>query len=284
VIRAYLQLVRVPGIFTAFSNILLGFFVFQNEFTDYFYLIYLLASSGFLFSAGMTLNDYFDYNIDKKERPFRPLPTGKISIRTAAFLGYSFLVAGNMFSLIIGLQTFVLTLLMTILILSYNAKLKTISVIGIINLSSIRFLNVILGTTIVALNYENMIIAIPIAIFIAGISVKAKSETKLTQKNSRLSLILIITTIIFVLYLIFDNQIFIQFLFLGIFALTIFVPFLIFKNNNQTNVQRKITFQLLSIIILDATLVGIFSSIMYSFIILSLFVPAYLLSRRLYLT
>ena len=75
-IRTYLQLVRFPGIFTIFSNVLLGFFVVQQITIDWLSLGVLLATSGFLFFAGMIFNDFFDYSLDKKQRPERPIPSG----------------------------------------------------------------------------------------------------------------------------------------------------------------------------------------------------------------
>ena len=63
-LKNYLQLVRFPGIFTAFSNVLLGFFVSQNINFDWILLVPLIISSGSMFLAGMALNDFFDFNED----------------------------------------------------------------------------------------------------------------------------------------------------------------------------------------------------------------------------
>ena len=101
-IKSYFQLVRFPGIFTAFSNILLGFFISYESNIDWLYLIPLLTTSGFLFLAGMALNDYFDYHIDKKERSQRPLPSKKISRNTALYLGIILIVLANISSLFVG--------------------------------------------------------------------------------------------------------------------------------------------------------------------------------------
>src|SRR3990172_8486019 len=142
--KLYFQLVRFPGIFTAFSNIFLGFFIYSEFTVDWFNLFPLLATSGFLFLAGMTLNDYFDYNIDKNERPDRPLPSGKISRKAALYLGLTLFVAANISASFVGFQAVIISIIMTILILAYDIKLKNIKTLGILNLSSIRFLNVIL--------------------------------------------------------------------------------------------------------------------------------------------
>ena len=75
--KDYLQLVRIPGIFTVLSNVLIGYFFSFSE-TQVLSFPFLLITSGMLFCSGMIFNDYFDLQIDKKERSDRPLPSKKI--------------------------------------------------------------------------------------------------------------------------------------------------------------------------------------------------------------
>jgi 4-hydroxybenzoate polyprenyltransferase len=39
----------------------------------------LLLASSCLYSAGMVWNDWFDLEQDRRERPFRPLPSGRVA-------------------------------------------------------------------------------------------------------------------------------------------------------------------------------------------------------------
>ncbi|MDH3610804.1 MAG: UbiA family prenyltransferase [Nitrosopumilus sp.] len=283
-VRTYLQLIRFPGIFTVLSNVLLGFFVVQQVAFDWLYLGLLLATSGCLFFAGMVFNDFFDFPLDKKQRPERPLPSGRISKNNAFYLGLCFLVLANICSALVGFQTLLVSLLMTGFILLYDIKLKNIPVMSILNLSLIRFFNVILGTTIVALSIEVILIAIPVAILVAGISIFAKTEDSQYSKRAEiLNLIFIIATVFYVNLLAFGGEI-IFYAFIGIFIFIIFVPFYFYKDKTNTNIQKKVTFQLLSIIILDATLLSIYSELIFAIITLILFVPAYFITRRMYLT
>ena len=76
----YFKLVRIPNIFTTFSNILLGYIFFTNiDHFDFYVIFELISVSAFLYIGGMIQNDYFDIKIDEKERPSRPLPSHKIS-------------------------------------------------------------------------------------------------------------------------------------------------------------------------------------------------------------
>ena len=80
------QLVRFPGIFTAFSNVLIGFFLVSNGNFEFNTLPFLLTATGLLFAGTMVMNDYADRKIDSVERPKRPLASGKISQKTALYL------------------------------------------------------------------------------------------------------------------------------------------------------------------------------------------------------
>lgn len=284
-IKSYLQLVRIPGIFTTFTNIFLGFFAVQGTDIAWQSLGPLLIASGFLFLGGMALNDYFDYFKDKKERPERPLPSGRIARKSALYVGLSFLLAANLFSLMISFESVLISLIMSSLIFSYDIKSKKIPVIGLINLSSIRFLNVILGSTVVSFNPEIIKYAIPIAIFVTGISILAKTESSgYSKKTLRINLVFILITIIFVVIVINGQGEFINLIFLVPFLAAVFVPFMMFNEKTSRDVQKKVTFQLLAITILDGVLISSISNPIYGMMAFLMYIPAYLTVRKLYFT
>ena len=99
--KEYFELVRFPGIFTVFSNVLIGYFFSISQNPDFIPFPFLLVTSGLLLSAGMIFNDFFDLNIDKKERPNRPLSSGKISKQKALFLGIFLLIIANIFAFVV---------------------------------------------------------------------------------------------------------------------------------------------------------------------------------------
>lgn len=282
--KEYFQLIRIPGIFTAFSNVLIGYFFAINQNPDFLQLPYLLVTSGMLFSAGMILNDYFDFNIDKKERPNRPLPSGKIPKQNALFLGVLFLIIANIFALVVGQTSLIISLIMTGLIICYNFKLKIYSVLGISLLSGIRFLNVVLGFSIIPISFEVVQWGIPVAIFVAGISILAKNEAgAISRIPIKLNRIFNFAAIISVVILIVNYSKIESIVFLGIFSFFSLNP-LIKGKNSEKKTQMLVTSQLISIILLDATLVAVGSEFYYAILISLLSIPAFLITRRLYLT
>jgi heme O synthase-like polyprenyltransferase len=277
--KEYLQLVRLPGIFTAFSNVLIGYFFSFSFNSEVIFLPYLLATSGMLFCSGMIFNDYFDYNRDKKERSFRPLPSGKISKQNALLIGFIFLILANISAFFLGFDSLIISLILSCMILFYNLKLKSISFLGIFNLSLIRMLNILLGFSIIGISFEFIQYLFPLGIFIVGISILAKNEIKSNLViYKKLNKIIIIITIASVSILVINNFQFESLLFLGLFSF-LSVYSLFFKK-----IQNQITVQLLSIILLDSILISFFVPLEFSILVSLLILPAYVISKKLYLT
>src|SRR5688572_2542760 len=98
-LRDYLQLVRLPNVFTAMADVLMGYLVTHDpaplptlKLPGVFWA--LLGASCCLYCAGMVLNDVYDIDADRRERPQRPLPSGRIGWNVARWLGYELLLAG----------------------------------------------------------------------------------------------------------------------------------------------------------------------------------------------
>ena len=277
--KEYFQLVRLPGIFTAFSNVLIGYFFSFSFNSEIIFLPYLLATSGMLFCSGMIFNDYFDYNVDKRERSFRPLPSGKISKQNALLIGFLFLVLANISASFLGFDSLIISLILSSIILFYNLKLKSISFLGILNLSVIRMLNILLGFSIIGISFEFIQYLLPLGIFIIGISILAKNEIKSNLLiYKKLNKIIIFITIASVSILLINNFQFESLFFLGLFSF-LSVYSLFFKK-----IQNQITFQLLLIILLDSILISFFVPLQFSILVSLLILPAYAISKKLYLT
>ena len=88
-----IQLGRVSNLPTVWTNTLAGVALAGGE---PFSLASLLAAIGLslLYVAGMYLNDAFDREIDAKERPLRPIPSGRIAADTAFAAGVFMLLGG----------------------------------------------------------------------------------------------------------------------------------------------------------------------------------------------
>ncbi|MEK6236577.1 MAG: UbiA family prenyltransferase, partial [Planctomycetales bacterium] len=90
----YLQLFRAPNVFTAMADVFMGFLFTHASLEPAPVFLVLLAASSLLYVAGMILNDVFDVEQDAKERPERPIPSGRISLGWARMLGFQMLILG----------------------------------------------------------------------------------------------------------------------------------------------------------------------------------------------
>jgi 4-hydroxybenzoate polyprenyltransferase len=179
-IVAYLQLVRLPNVVTAAADSLAGWLLVTGSLAAPEQWLPLLAASMLLYASGMMLNDVFDFEIDREERPGRPLPSGRVSRRTAAWLGGLGLALGPSLALASGsVGSGLLAAALALTILGYDAALKR-NWIGPVAMGTCRGLNLLLGTSHAAASGGPVawIAALAYGIFVAGITVASRSEAK----------------------------------------------------------------------------------------------------------
>src|SRR5688572_2665156 len=94
VIRGWLELVRLPNVFTAAADVLMGYLFTHESLADRQLVVALVGASCSLYLAGMVLNDVFDLKVDMLERPGRPLPSGRVPLAAARAFGVVLLLGG----------------------------------------------------------------------------------------------------------------------------------------------------------------------------------------------
>ncbi len=191
--QAYAQLVRLPNLPTALADILLGFLATGSP-TDWrrwpTYLL-LMAASACLYCGGMVWNDYFDRDLDKRERPERPIPSGKIAPRQAALCGAGLVITGVVLAFLAGLVAggwvapTVLALLLTAAIFLYDGWLKR-TVVGPASMGACRFLNVLLGVAPAAalLPTRGVYLAFLVGLYIVGVTWLARTEARVSNRTA----------------------------------------------------------------------------------------------------
>ena len=290
----YFILVRIPNVLTTISNILLGYIFFTKvDHFDYFDMILLISISAFLYIGGMVLNDYLDIKIDKKERPWRPLPSNKILKKNALIITIISFLYSLTISFVVGWYTFIITLIMVTLIFLYNKFLKN-TICGPINMGFIRSLNVLLGASQSIFLMDGDIFDtrffIPLLsefLYVSAISILSKNEIKDFFFNLWNILpfiiiyVLIISLYIFIIKGIFNYE--------SLIPLIIFSCFIIYSNImlfKKTSTTLKSVSQLITlIVILDSIFITDILGVYYSLIlVLTLITPIIFLSRKIYMS
>lgn len=214
---SYLRLFRIPNVFTAAADVMMGFLFVQtnsNWQTDpraWATLLALVLASAMLYTAGMILNDVYDIEQDLAERPARPLPSGAISVSWARFLGYDLLILGAALAALAGWlnpladsvawRSAAIGIALAACVVLYDRILKH-TPLAPLAMGGCRFLNVLLGMSIgtVALaaspatlffDGSSLMVACGIGVYIVGVTVFARNEAQNEEekKNPRVGLI-----------------------------------------------------------------------------------------------
>lgn len=317
----YLRLFRIPNVFTAISNVTMGFLFAHHSLSPSrspsAAFACLLTSGSCLYIAGMILNDVYDIEIDRRERPQRPLPAGKISLEQAQYLGYGLLLSGVAAGWLAGsIPAFPDTLpwrpgaIASILagsVVLYDRLLKN-TLLGPLSMGACRFWNVLLGMSLAApvvnswnvagYGWHHLAAAGGIAIYIVGVTWFSRTEA--TESN-RLQLILAAAVIFGGLVLLALLQRIIRvtapdfplrvkdelywWLLILASAVTILrrCSMAILAPTPQ-HVQATVKHCILSLIVLDAAIALNVASFEYAIGIVLLLVPTLLLGRYVYST
>jgi len=190
--QVWAQLVRLPNVFTALADICLGALVAGALPERGLAFVSLLLASACLYSGGMVWNDYFDLEQDRKERPFRPLPSGRVAPATAAWLGGGLLTAGLAFAALADArpagfrwQSTLLAAGLIVAILLYDRWLKR-TWAGPLGMGLCRALNVLLGLSAPPewVGAWGVYLAMVVGIYIVGVTWFARTEARTSNQHS----------------------------------------------------------------------------------------------------
>jgi hypothetical protein len=146
-LKPWLQLVRVPAVFSSLSNAFAGWWmgpavlgVHGSGAVDGSDLVLALIAAGLYLMAGMALNDIADLEVDRDERPGRPLPSGAIPLSRAWILVAGFFGTGLLCQWIANPVSAQVGALLIAAIFLYNFALKG-TFLGPLNMGLCRVLN-----------------------------------------------------------------------------------------------------------------------------------------------
>jgi 4-hydroxybenzoate polyprenyltransferase len=142
--KAWLQLFRVPNLFTVPGDPLAGFLIATGGRLDARVVFAILASL-LLYAAGLALNDLADFNEDLRDRPKRPLPGGAISRGAAWIVTGNLVIFGMGMCFMAGPAVVLMGFGVVLGVVLYNFLTKRIPVIGALNMGVCRGLSLLLG-------------------------------------------------------------------------------------------------------------------------------------------
>ncbi len=182
---AFAQLLRLPNVFSAFADILMATSAVGILGHHFGIVLHLLLASGCLYLFGMVLNDLCDLRSDEKTQSFRPLPSKRVSRRSAIILAVGLAALGLVSVAILPHRDWELTGVAGALFLAivlYDSVLKQYWV-GPIAMGACRFLNVLLGS--LAFAPDSPIpwhLAGVVGLYIVGVTWFARTEEGTSRK------------------------------------------------------------------------------------------------------
>ncbi|OUT68582.1 MAG: hypothetical protein CBB70_04960 [Planctomycetaceae bacterium TMED10] len=311
-IRAYLELLRLPNVFTAIADVIMGYWFAQAALngsespaeTHLGILVLLILSSSCFYLAGMVLNDYFDRNKDLQERPARPIPSRRVPESTALWLGTQLLVLGTILAMILSfmshtLGTLLIALLLATAVVAYDGVFKK-NWLGPLGMGTCRSLNVMMGMSVVegtftAFTMSHFLIIVGIGIYIVGLTWFARTEAERSNRFYLSASLLMMGLGLACLYsfpqfmplnkTLVSQNIGIWFGFWLLVALQItWRCGKAVLEPTPTNVQVGVKFCLLTLIVLDAAIIFAVQGQEKSLVLLALLIPTIFLGKFIYST
>ena len=180
-LKPYLQLIRLPNVFTAAADSLAGWLLVRGTFDHPRRWLPLLACSMAIYAAGIALNDVFDYAVDLKELPPSAAPFGPGLGPVRRTFGRVVTrerprprraLSGSMSSAIVASA-------LALCVLAYDAGVKR-TVLGPELMGACRGLNLVLGMSQDAHlgGPVGWLAAGSLALFVAGVTWISRSETE----------------------------------------------------------------------------------------------------------
>jgi 4-hydroxybenzoate polyprenyltransferase len=300
-IYAHLVLMRPANIITAIADIMLGFaasgsilrLMQQETFTLAHPLLHplywlVLATIG-LYGGGVVFNDVFDTELDRTERPERPIPSGAASRTSATLLGTLLLCGGIGAAFQVSMLSGALAVTIAIMALVYDALGKHHPILGPINMGLCRGLNLLLGISAVptAVDVFWFLAFIPI-VYIAAITTISRGEVHGGDKKTllgALGLYLLVIGGMLTLMRLQQFSILHAMPFLVLFTGMIFPPLLrALRSLAAMDIRLAVKAGVMAVILMDAALAAGFADWRYGLLVLALFPVSRFLAKQFAVT
>ena len=152
-LSAYFKILRPLNCIISAVAVFIGFSVANLAVQFTMPLLMAMIAAFLICGAGQAINDYYDAKIDKKIRPEKPIPSGKISAKGAFAFSIILFILGIALSYFINIYAFVIALTISLLLFCYSAFLGKYKYIGNWIVASGTALTLVFGASVV-LNFR----------------------------------------------------------------------------------------------------------------------------------
>jgi 4-hydroxybenzoate polyprenyltransferase len=295
---AHLQLTRPANVVTAIADIMAGFAIagmgvyltsVSNAEGYLVDLAWLVLSTIGLYAGGVAFNDVFDSDLDAIERPERPIPSGRATVRSAATMAFFLLVLGVFAAAQVSITSAWIAFAVALCAVLYDYWGKHQNFLGPINMGLCRAGNLLLGISVVPSLVEKyaFIGLIPL-VFVAAITMISRGEVHGKNKNALfggLGMYLVIIAAIALLAFTLGGKPLEVIPFIALFAYMIFPPLInAIQKQEPKLIGKAVKAAVISLIILNASLSAAFAGWFYGLLVLILLPISLWLARKFAVT
>ena len=143
-LKSYFILSRPLNVIIGMLSIFIGAFI-TGTISPLLKVLFACISGGLIAGGANVINDYFDVEIDKINKPYRPIAAGIVSPKQAFVYSIILYFIGIVFGWLVNWQAFGVSLFSSMLLYLYSAKLKRTVLWGNLSVSLVTALAFIYG-------------------------------------------------------------------------------------------------------------------------------------------
>ncbi|MFQ6088894.1 MAG: geranylgeranylglycerol-phosphate geranylgeranyltransferase [Candidatus Methanofastidiosia archaeon] len=168
-LKAIIVLLRPPDLLLAAIGCFIGALIASDSVREYLKEIVFADLAAVLGSGAATsINDYYDVDIDRINRPHRPLVSGEVRRSEALLLTFTMVVLGLALSYMINIFCFAVAVMSAILLFLYSFKFKRVILLGNLTVAYLMSMAILFGG--IAVENVGILIPLGIAAFLVGLS------------------------------------------------------------------------------------------------------------------
>lgn len=184
---AFFHLIRPLNGLISFISVILGAFLAGNSLDPFINIILVAISAFLLTSAGNALNDYWDVEADRINKPFRPIPSGQVKRKSALIFSVVLFAIGNGLGLFVSWVIFLVFCIVSALLVLYTIKLRSLLLVGNLVIGLLTGLTFISGGIVVGSIGRAVIPAVFAFLFTVGREIVKDIEDVKGDNINRLS-------------------------------------------------------------------------------------------------
>ncbi|MBD3180736.1 digeranylgeranylglyceryl phosphate synthase [Candidatus Poribacteria bacterium] len=129
-ISGYFKLMRPLNGAIAFISVIMGAFLANGDLASLDKILITASAAFIILSSGNVINDYYDVETDRINKPYRPIPSRQIKRTNALIFSICLFIAGVCMGLFVNLTAFFIALFSSVLLILYTTILRRFLLLG----------------------------------------------------------------------------------------------------------------------------------------------------------